>query len=192
MQSDLGLEAYVYPVDPTPQHSDPEPQEQWRGGAGAGAQAEQEQGTPAEPPITGPIMSQVIPGAAPPGRIALRYQGREAAAAAELTREVEALSLLPSGLRINAGDERTGYTVPDQRGDRKKNKKKRGGVDCGGVCAGVAGPTQHPEAWLPKARLPGQQGLERALRPLINLLAPEPCPQPFPRPFLVPRLLPAL
>ncbi|KAB0361606.1 hypothetical protein FD754_005762 [Muntiacus muntjak] len=91
MQSDLGLEAYVYPVNPPLPSTQILSHKNSGGGAGAGAQAEQEQCAPAEPPILGPANVPDIPRRRSSGRVA--YDARDVRRRLrELTREVEALS----------------------------------------------------------------------------------------------------
>ncbi|MBV96513.1 Spermatid maturation protein 1, partial [Eschrichtius robustus] len=87
MQSELGLEAYVYPVNPPP-HS---PQALSHKNSGGGPQAEQEQCSPAQPPILGPAHVPDIPRRHSSGRVA--YNARDVRRRLrELTRELEALS----------------------------------------------------------------------------------------------------
>ncbi|XP_077602776.1 spermatid maturation protein 1 isoform X1 [Crocuta crocuta] len=92
MRSELGLEAYVYPVNPPP----PSPQGLSHDtcGPGAGAQAEPEQCPPAPaapPPAQGPAIVPDMPRRPSSGRVL--YDARDVRRRLrELTREVEALS----------------------------------------------------------------------------------------------------
>ncbi|KAB1266610.1 Spermatid maturation protein 1 [Camelus dromedarius] len=91
MQSELGLQAYVYPVNPPPPSPQALSHRNIGGGTGAGAQAEQEQCLPAQPPILGPANVPDIPRRRSSGRIA--YDARDVRRRLrELSREVEALS----------------------------------------------------------------------------------------------------
>ncbi|XP_060060283.1 spermatid maturation protein 1 isoform X2 [Erinaceus europaeus] len=95
MQSELGLEAYVYPVNPPP----PSPQtlSHRNSGGGAGAEAQQDfcqTETPAStapPPILGPAVIPEIPRRGSSARIVYDAQDVRRRLR-ELTREVEALS----------------------------------------------------------------------------------------------------
>ncbi|XP_032695826.1 spermatid maturation protein 1 isoform X2 [Lontra canadensis] len=92
MRSELGLEAYVYPVNPPP----PSPQalSHRNSGVGPGAQAEPEPCAPhpaAPPPVLGPAHVPDIPRRRSSGRVV--YDARDVRRRLrELTREVEALS----------------------------------------------------------------------------------------------------
>ncbi|XP_030150591.1 spermatid maturation protein 1 [Lynx canadensis] len=94
MRSELGLEAYVYPVNPPPPSPKALSHDNCGAGAGAGAQAEQEQGAPAPPappPARGPAIVPDLPGR--PSSRRVLYDAREVRRRLrELTREVEALS----------------------------------------------------------------------------------------------------
>ncbi|XP_046532603.1 spermatid maturation protein 1 [Equus quagga] len=94
MRSELGLEAYVYPVNPPPPSPQALSHKNSGGRAGAGAKVEQEQCSPAPPtppPIRGPAIVPDIPQRRSSGRIA--YDARDVRRRLrELTREVEALS----------------------------------------------------------------------------------------------------
>ncbi|KAF5911818.1 hypothetical protein HPG69_015796 [Diceros bicornis minor] len=94
MRSELGLEAYVYPVNPPPPSPQAPSHKNSGGRAGAGAEAEQEQclpAPPAPPPIRGPAIVPDIPQRHSSGRIV--YDARDVRRRLrELTREVEALS----------------------------------------------------------------------------------------------------
>uniref|UniRef100_A0A8C6DH57 Spermatid maturation 1 n=1 Tax=Moschus moschiferus TaxID=68415 RepID=A0A8C6DH57_MOSMO len=88
MQSDLGLEAYVYPVNPPLPCPQILSHKNSGGGAGARAQAEQEQCAPAEPPILGPANVPDIPQRRSSGRVA--YDARDVRRRLrELNREVD-------------------------------------------------------------------------------------------------------
>lgn len=109
MRSELGLEAYVYPVNPPP----PSPQalSHKNSGAGAGAQVEPEPctpPTPAPPPVRGPAMVPDIPRRRSSGRVV--YDARDVRRRLrELTREVEALShCYPPGTPSSNATEGTG------------------------------------------------------------------------------------
>ncbi|CAD7689764.1 unnamed protein product [Nyctereutes procyonoides] len=106
MQSEMGLEAYVYPVNPPP----PSPQmlSHKNNGAGPRAQAEQEQCAPvppAPPPARGPAIVPDIPRCRSSGRVV--YDARDVRRRLqELTREVEALShCYPLGSRSSNAEE---------------------------------------------------------------------------------------
>ncbi|KAM8955542.1 spermatid maturation protein 1 isoform 2-T2 [Lycaon pictus] len=106
MQSEMGLEAYVYPVNPPP----PSPQtlSHKNSGAGPRAQAEQEQcapAPPAPPPARGPAIVPDIPRCRSSGRVV--YDARDVRRRLqELTREVEALShCYPLGSRSSNAEE---------------------------------------------------------------------------------------
>ncbi|XP_024420471.2 spermatid maturation protein 1 [Desmodus rotundus] len=92
IRSELGLEAYVYPVNPPP----PSPQvlSHKNSGGGTGVQGEQEQCSPdppAPPPIRGPAFVPDIPKRPSSARIV--YDAHDVRRRLrELTREVEALS----------------------------------------------------------------------------------------------------
>ncbi|XP_004685154.1 PREDICTED: spermatid maturation protein 1 [Condylura cristata] len=89
MRSELGLEAYVYPVNPPP--PSPQAPNHKTNGAGAGAEAEQEQCPPAPPPIQGPAFVPEVPRRGSSARIV--YDARDVRRRLrELTREVEALA----------------------------------------------------------------------------------------------------
>ncbi|XP_037348703.1 spermatid maturation protein 1 isoform X2 [Talpa occidentalis] len=91
MRSELGLEAYVYPVNPPPPSPQAPNHKNNGAGAEAGAGAEQEQGSPAPPPIHGPAFVPEVPRRGSSARIV--YDAREVRRRLrELTREVEALS----------------------------------------------------------------------------------------------------
>ncbi|XP_029784367.1 spermatid maturation protein 1 isoform X2 [Suricata suricatta] len=94
MRSELGLEAYVYPVNPWPPSPQAPRQDNCGAGAGARAQAEQEPSAPAPPalpPAQGPATVPDIPRRPSSGRVL--YDAREVRRRLrELTREVEALS----------------------------------------------------------------------------------------------------
>ncbi|KAG3269862.1 spermatid maturation protein 1 [Ictidomys tridecemlineatus] len=87
MRSELGLEAYVYPVNPPP----PSPEALSHKNSGAGAEAEVEQCQPASQPFLGPANVPDIPQRRSSIRVA--YDARDVRRRLrELTREVEALS----------------------------------------------------------------------------------------------------
>ncbi|XP_058903372.1 spermatid maturation protein 1 [Kogia breviceps] len=86
MQSELGLEAYVYPVNPPPHSA----QALSHRNGGGGPQAEQEQCSPAQPPVLGPAHVPDMPRRHASGRVA--YNARDVRRLLrKLTREVETL-----------------------------------------------------------------------------------------------------
>ncbi|XP_002719036.1 spermatid maturation protein 1 [Oryctolagus cuniculus] len=93
LRSELGLEAYVYPVNPPPPSPEAPCHRNSGAGAEAGAEAEaaQCQAQPAPPPILGPAIVPEIPRRRSSVRIV--YDARDVRRRLrELTREVEALA----------------------------------------------------------------------------------------------------
>ncbi|KAG8507116.1 Spermatid maturation protein 1 [Galemys pyrenaicus] len=92
VRSELGLEAYVYPVNPPPPSPQAPNPKNNGAGAGAGAEAGTEQKcSPAPPPVQGPAFVPEVPRRGSSGRIV--YDARDVRRRLrELTREVEALS----------------------------------------------------------------------------------------------------
>ncbi|XP_020006795.2 spermatid maturation protein 1 [Castor canadensis] len=91
IRSDLGLEAYVYTVNPPP--PSPEALSQKNNGVGmrAGAETEESESQPAPPPFLGPAIVPEVTQRCSSGRIA--YDARDVRRRLqELTREVEALT----------------------------------------------------------------------------------------------------
>ncbi|XP_016077927.1 PREDICTED: spermatid maturation protein 1 [Miniopterus natalensis] len=102
MRSELGLEAYVYPVNPPP--PSPQVQSHRNCGRGAGAEGEQEKCSPAPPPIRGPAVVPDIPRR--PSSRRLVYDALDVRRRLrELTQEVKALShCYPMGSRSSTAE----------------------------------------------------------------------------------------